>query len=403
MADATYAGELDGIDVWDGRTARGPARISWANGRFNVFETDRPAAHAGLSVVPGIVDTHVHLDVPVAGSGLTGLGWTSTTSEAEQTLHVLGNALRFARSGVTTLRDMWSHEPQFAAARALREGVVPGPRLLAFGPVGMTGGHGDLFVPRAVRDRPATADGVDECRRLVRHWARDGADGIKIYTSCGILSMGDEVGWRNHTRAETEAIVDEAHALGKRVAAHALSAAGIDVALAVGVDSIEHGTGLLRRHFEDLVARDLPVAPTLLVHETILADDDPTREDARAQTRAVVGTRDGAFRAAARAGVRFVLGTDANGRLVPYDGVSHELRRMQDLFSWSAERTLVAGTSDAAASIGLDGVAGTIATGASADLLVVRGHPWDDLDVLRPDRILAVVAQGHVLAGALPS
>lgn len=400
MTDETRDGQLDGIELWDGHRARGVARISWVDGRFDVVESGRPADRTDLSVIPGIVDTHVHLDVPVAEAGPSGLGWTSTTSEAEQALHVLGNALRFARSGVTTLRDMWSHEPQFAAARALREGVVPGPRLVTFGPVAMTGGHGDLFVPRAVRDRPATADGT---RRLVRRWARDGADGIKIYTSGGILSVGDEVGWRNHTRAETDAIVDEAHALGKRVAAHALSAEGIDVALAVGVDSIEHGTGLLARHIDDLVARALPVAPTLLVHETILAQEDPAGAAVRAQTRAVVTTRDEAFSAAAEAGVRFVLGTDANGRLVPYGGPLDELRRMQELFSWSAERSLVAGTSDAAAAIGLSGTAGTVAVGASADLLVVRGRPWEDLGALQADRIVAVVAQGRLLAGAIPS
>jgi imidazolonepropionase-like amidohydrolase len=381
-------------------------RLSWRDGAVEAIEGAPGSAAmsgSGLSVIPGLVDTHVHLDVPVADAGPADLGWGAVTSPEEQALHVVGNALRFAEHGVTTLRDMWSHGPQFAAARALRDGVVPGPRLLAYGPVGMTAGHGDLFTPRGVTERPPTADGVDECRRLVRRWAREGADGVKIYTSGGILSLGDEVGWRNHTRAETDAIVDEAHALGKRVGAHALSAEGIDIALAVGVDSIEHGTGLLPRHVDELMARELPVAPTLLVHEAILHDTDPRRDVAREQTRPIVAHRDENLAAAATRGVRFVLGTDANGRLVPYDGAQHELRRMRDLFGWSDERALVAGTSDAAASLGLGDAVGMLAPGRSADLLLVRGRPWERLDELTTDRIVAVVSRGRVLSGVLPA
>ncbi|MFT4210678.1 MAG: amidohydrolase family protein [Microbacterium sp.] len=402
MAESHASGLLDGVELWDGHEHRGRVRIRWSDGIVEVVESGASTTGEALSVIPGLVDTHVHLDVPVADGRPADLGWGTVTGQAEQSLHVLGNALRFAQNGVTTLRDMWSHAPQFAAARALRERVLPGPRLLANGPVGMTAGHGDLFTPHGVSDRPPTADGVDECRRLVRRWARDGADGIKIYTSGGILSMGDEVGWRNHTLAETEAIIDEAHALGKRVGAHALNAEGIDIALAVGVDSIQHGTGLLPRHVDELLARALPIAPTLLVHESILRDTDPRREEARRQTAPIVAHRDENFAAAASRGVRFVLGTDANGRLVPYDGAQEELRRMRDLFGWSDERALIAGTSDAAASLGLGDVTGTVAAGYSADLLIVRGRPWEDLGALTTDRLVAVVARGRVLSGVLP-
>jgi imidazolonepropionase-like amidohydrolase len=402
MVLSPISGTLEHVDLWDGRTHRGNVRITWHDGVITAVEPTGDDAPSGFSLIPGLVDTHVHLDVPVASAGTADLSWATITPQAEQALHVAGNAQQFARHGVTTLRDMWSSAPQFAAVRAFRDGVLAGPRLLANGPVGMTGGHGDLFTPPGVTDRPPVADGVDECRRLVRRWARDGADGIKIYTSGGILSLGDEVGWRNHTRAETETIVDEAHALGKKVGAHALSAEGIDIALAVGVDSIEHGTGLLPRHIADLVQRQLPIAPTLIVHEAILAGSDPRRAEARAQTAPIVEHRDTNFAAAAAAGVRFVLGTDANGRLVPYDGAQRELRRMRELFGWTAERTLVAGTSDAADSLGLGTTTGTLAPGFSADFLLVRGRPWLDLDDLQTDNIEAVVARGRVLDGSLP-
>ncbi|MGW9114758.1 amidohydrolase family protein [Microbacterium sp. NPDC055683] len=396
------AGALSGVDIWDGEHLLGTGAVAWADGVLGEISIARGTAARGLSVIPGLVDTHVHLDVAV-GEQPADSGWALATGDADKAMHVAGGALRFARNGVTTLRDLYSTEPQFAAARALASGVVPGPRLLAYGPVSMTAGHGDLFTPRGAAARPPVADGVDACRRLVREWVRAGADGIKIYTSGGILSLGDEVGWRNHTFEETAAIVDEAHALGRRVAAHALSAEGVDVAIRAGADSVEHATGLTAGQIDALAAAGVPVAPTLAVHERILAGDDPLLAAARRQTRAVVAQRDAVFAEAARRGVRFVLGTDANGRLVPYTGAHAELRRMRDVLGWSAERTLVAGTSDAAASLGLGGAVGRIARGYSADLLLVRGRPWEDLDALDPSRIIAVVAQGRLLHGTLPT
>jgi imidazolonepropionase-like amidohydrolase len=400
----TRHGALDGIALWDGIADRGPSRLAWHDG---VLDRVEPAAAdarlAGLSAIPGLVDTHVHFDTHVAEPGVPqDRSWPQTTSEAEQTLHVVGNALRFAASGVTTARDLAASEIQLAVGRAFDEGVVDGPRLLGHGPVGMTAGHGDLFTPRAVRDRPPVADGVDECRRLVRSWARAGAHGIKIYTSGGILSMGDQVGWRNHTRAEVDAILDEAHALGLPVAAHTHSAEGLDLALEIGVDSIEHGTGIEERHHATLVARRLPVAPTLTVHDVILAGTDPRGAAAREKAARAMARRDPAFRAAADAGVRFVLGTDANGHLVPVGGQWAELRRMAELFGWDAERALISGTSDAADAVGLGSTVGRIAPGYGADLVIMRGEPWRSVGDLRAEQVVAVVARGRVIAGELP-
>ncbi|WP_394551979.1 amidohydrolase family protein [Agromyces sp. MMS24-JH15] len=400
----TQNGRIDGIALWDGTADRGPATLSWRDGVLERVDAAPTAARfAGLSAIPGLVDTHVHFDTHVPEPGVPqDRTWQLSTTEADQTLHVVGNALRFAALGVTTARDLASSEVQLAVARAFDEGVIDGPRLLGHGPVGMTAGHGDLFTPRAVRDRPPVADGVDECRRLVRRWARAGASGIKIYTSGGILSMGDQVGWRNHTREETDAIVDEAHALGLPVAAHTHSAEGLDLALAVGADSIEHGTGISERHHAQLIERRIPVAPTLTVHDVILAGTDPRGSAAREKARRAMARRDPAFRAAADAGVRFVLGTDANGHLVPVGGQWAELRRMAEVFGWNAERTLVAGTSDAADAIGLGETVGRIAPGFVADLVIMRGEPWRSVDDLRAEHVVAVVSRGRVIAGELP-
>jgi imidazolonepropionase-like amidohydrolase len=392
---------LDGITVWDGAVAAGPSRLEWSGDRITAL-TPAEERFAGLSVIPGLIDTHVHLDTNVLDGSGAGDAWPLVTPDEEKAMHVAAHALRFAAFGVTTLRDLAASSVQIAVGRAFDQGVLEGPRLLASGPVGMTAGHGDLFTPPRFRDRPPVADSPDECRRLVRQWAREGASGIKIYTSGGIFSMGDRVGWRNQTRAEIAATVDEAHALQLRVAAHAHTAEGIDIALAEGVDSIEHATGVTEEQFAALVAADMPVSPTLLINDLVAAGGDGIRAEASEKAQDVVAGRDPAFRAAARAGVRFVLGTDANGRFVRHGGQLDELRAMQRLFGWSAERALISATSDAAASLGLGSSLGRVTEGYHADFVVVRGRPWESLDEFTTDRIVAVVSRGRVLAGQLP-
>jgi imidazolonepropionase-like amidohydrolase len=266
--------------------------------------------------------------------------------------------------------------------------------------VGMTGGHADLFTPPAVVDRPPVADGPDECRRLVRHWARAGADGIKIATSGGVLSVGDKAAWRNHTRAEIAAIVDEAHALGMRVAAHAHTEAGVQIAIEEGVDSIEHGTLLSAAQAARIAAAGITLAPTLLINERIAAGRGASEEQA-AKARELVVDRDARLRAAAHAGVDLVLGTDANGFHVGFGEEWEELGRMAAVLGWSAERVLQAATSRAADAIGRPDL-GRVAAGAKADLVILEGRPWVDLAALRPERIVAVISRGEVVAGSLP-
>jgi imidazolonepropionase-like amidohydrolase len=393
---------LDGIALWDGERAVGPARLTWSGDRVLAVD-EAPERHPGLSVVPGLVDTHVHLGYPAGEPAKDASAWPILTPPEERSLHVAANALRCARGGVTTLRDLAADSVQLAVGRAFEAGVLVGPRLLSHGQVGMTAGHGDLFVPPHYPHRPATADSPDECRRLVRVWARTGASGVKIYTSGGVLSMGDKVGWRNQTREEIRTTVDEAHALGMLVAAHTHTADGLDIALEEGVDSIEHGTAILERHLATLVERNLPVAPTLLINDIIAEGRRPVSAEAQAKARDVVALRDAGFARAAGAGVRFVLGTDASGQFVAFGDQMEEVRTMAAMFGWTAERTLVAATSDAADAIGLGAVTGRLRPGLGGDFVVLRGRPWEDVDALRTENIVAVVSRGRVVAGALPA
>jgi imidazolonepropionase-like amidohydrolase len=393
-------GRIPSVTIWDGERALGSSALTWSGGRIDgVKLIDGDASE--WSIIPGLIDTHVHLDTNVLTGAGPGDAWPLVTTDAEKAVHVLSHTLRFAKHGITTLRDLAAAPVQMAVARALEEGVVEGPRLLAYGPVGMTAGHGDLFTPPRVRERPPVADSPDECRRLVREWAREGAAGIKIYVSGGIFSMGDQVGWRNQTRAELEATVDEAHALGMLVAAHSHTAAGVRLALELGVDSIEHATGITEAEYAPLVASGVPIAPTLIINNVVAAGELGVREESAAKARDVVASRDPVFLAAGRAGVRFVLGTDANGRFVRHGEQLREVRMMREAFDWSSERALVAATSDAADAIGLGGLIGRIRPGLAADFVLIKGRPWDDIAELTSERIGAVVSRGRVLSGSL--
>jgi imidazolonepropionase-like amidohydrolase len=393
---------LDGVDLWDGTAHVGPSTVRFERqGADAVVATVEPSSkRSGLSAVPGLIDTHVHLIGESTGARVDFLTWPLTTRVEERALHGLANARRALAAGVTTLRDLAADDVQFSLRRALDAGVVPGPRLVAHGMVGRTGGHADLFTPPAIVDRPPVADGPDECRRLVRHWARAGADGIKIATSGGVLSIGDRPGWRGYTRAEIAAIVDEAHALGLRVAAHAHSAAGIDTAIEEGVDSIEHGTLITLEQAVRVADAGIPLAPTVLINDRI-AEGRGASEEQAAKARELVVQRDQRLRAAADAGADLVLGTDANGFHVGFGEEAVEVRRMAEVLGWSAERALRAATVRAADAIGRPDL-GRIAPGAKADLVVLEGRPWEDLDALRPEHVVAVICRGEVVSGSLP-
>lgn len=396
--------ELAHVELWDGFRHRGPSTIRWAfTGRDAVISSVEASSGAGteLSVIPGLIDTHVHL-MEYAGPGSRDFhSWRLVTRPEEQVLHGLANARKALAAGVTTLRDLSADDLQFSLRRALDHGVVDGPRMQAHGMVGMTAGHADLFVPSAFPIRKPTADGPDECRKLVRQWARAGADGIKIATSGGVLSIGDKSSWRNYTREEIAAIVDEAHALGMPVAAHAHTAEGIAIALEEGVDSIEHATLISAELATAAVAAGVPIAPTLLINEVIAAGGAEVNAEQSEKAAELVSRRDALLREAAALGVDFVLGTDANGHHVAFGDQMAEVRRMADVFDWPAERALRAATSRAAAALGRGDDLGRVESGSLADFLVVRGRPWEDIGSLRVDNIVAVVSRGRVVAGAL--
>lgn len=355
---------------------------------------------SGKTLMPGLIDGHVHL-LSYAGEGHRDVHlWNVLTFIEEQAIHAAANAVKALRAGVTTVRDMAGSRPEISAKHATRDFVVPGARIVASGFVGMTAGHGDMFVPACIDRRMwRTADGPDACRRLVREYARDGVDLIKICTSGGVLSLGDEIGWRNYTSEEVRVIVDEAHALGKRVAVHAHSRAGIAQALDAGVDTLEHGSELDPPLVEQMVNQGTWLCPTLAITEFVVTRGAERGIPAAAIEKAapVRQRRVQSMVMAYRAGVKMFMGTDSCNTM-PFGSHAWELELMHRYIGMSPMEVIAAATGGAADALGLGDKTGTIEVGKWADLLVVDGDPLADLAMLQNEaRLLGVFRDGRLL------
>ncbi len=355
---------------------------------------------SGKTVMPGLIDGHVHLR-SFAGRGHQDVHlWNVLTFIEEQTVHCAANAITALESGVTTVRDMAGGRPEIAVRHVMEQGILPGARIVVCGFVGMTAGHGDMFVPAAIEQRMwPPADGIDACRKLIREYARDGADFIKLCTSGGVLSIGDKSEWRNYTMEETRAIVDEAHALGKPVAAHAHTRDGIFQALVAGVDTLEHGTHLDDELIEMMLERNTWLCPTLAIGDFILThgEERGVPAESLAKSRETDGYRQESMQKAYKAGVRIFMGTDSCNTMA-FGGHAGELQLMHERIGMTAMETIVAATSAAAEAIGLGDITGSIVPGKMADMLVVDGDPLSDLRILQDrSKLLGVIKEGAVL------
>jgi imidazolonepropionase-like amidohydrolase len=347
---------------------------------------DLPASAAGVEVhefpgctlLPGLVDVHVHL---VASAG-PDLATDIPGSEAERTLAAVRNAGRQLDQGVTLVRDLGAPGGEVVAvARAIEAGEVEGPRVLAAGPaVTMTGGH----IPYLGR----VTDGPDAMRTAVRANLALGARCIKVVATGGVLTMGIDPREPAYTQPELDALVDEAHRLGLTVAAHAIGEGGVAAALRAGVDSVEHGMFLDDAAIELFLATGARYTPTFCAPHGILAGPAVPgwiKERARPAAEALGDS----FRAAVKAGVPVVAGTDAGTPDNPHGRVAREVAFMVDA-GLDVLLAVRAATAEAADLLG-DPDRGALRPGAHADVLVAGGDVTADVDALgRP----AAVFQG---------
>jgi imidazolonepropionase-like amidohydrolase len=375
------------------RPAGGPSTITITDGRIVSVAAGHAPAPAGArlvdlsskTVMPGLIDMHVHL------SGDPGGDFRDEAVDPDEWATLVGakNARITALAGFTTVRDLGSPPlVGFALRRGTAEGFIPGPRIVSSGPaVSIIGGHGDVsgFRPEVVRalgvDNICT--GPEQCAARVREFSRAGADLIKITATGGVLSQQARGLGQHFTDAEMKSIVDTAHALGLKVAAHAHSARGIEAAARAGVDSIEHGTFADARAIAAMKASGSSLVPTLMAFTGIRERlgkgiFTPVVETKVRETLSEVGK---AARAARAAGVPVVFGTDA--AVFEHGRNAEELALLVELAGMSPAEAIASATTGAARLLGMEREVGRIAPGYSADLIAVSGDPLRDVRVLK--------------------
>ncbi|MFL6137503.1 MAG: amidohydrolase family protein [Frankiaceae bacterium] len=375
------------VDARPGLAAPAGARTLDARGRY---------------VLPGLIDAHVH--VTAATADLATLGrWSPAYVALTAARELEATLLR----GFTTVRDAGGADHGLAAA--VRDGLVRGPRLLFCGKaISQTGGHADGRGPdeHVLDDCGCTpaegrvADGVDAVRLAARDELRKGAHHLKVMASGGVASPTDRIDSTQYSMAELRAVVEEAEAANRYVAAHAYSARAVMRAVAAGVRSIEHGNLIDDEAVASLLEHGAFLVPTLVTYWAL--DREGARfglpPESQAKLAEVLDAGLGALERAARAGVRIVLGTDLLAGMRAHQ--REELRiRSEVLGPLSVIRSA---TVTAAELVGLEGEIGTLAPGALADLLVVDRDPLTDIGALAdPARPLrAVVAAGEIVATA---
>jgi imidazolonepropionase-like amidohydrolase len=397
----TYAIQAGRLIVDASQPARGPSTVIVENGRISRIEEGATAPAGatvvdmrGKTVLPGLIDAHVHL------TSDPGTPFWREAIDPPELAAVTGvkNALLTARAGFTTVRDLGAPgNSSFALRDAIRDGIVPGPRIIASGgALSIIGGHGDVsgFRPEvnAVLDPGGTCTGADQCAARVREWAKRGSDVIKITSTGGVLSQQGR-GLEGHfDPAEIRAITSSAHRLGLKVAAHAHGARGIEDAARAGVDSIDHGTFADSAAIQAIKANGSWYVATLMAFTGVrdrLGKNifTPVVEAKGREALAQWGT---GLTAAHRAGVKIAFGTDAG--VFEHGRNGEEAELMVRLGGMTPREVLVSATTGAAELLGLASEVGTLDVGKSADLIAVDGDPLADAVALT--RIGYVMVKG---------
>ena len=395
------------LDARSGDPLAGDMLVTGADGRIAALGSLLPIPDgarvldaAGRTVVPGLIDCHVHLS-----GGYEPLHDIVRIPYAESIARSIECGMAFLASGVTAIRDAGFAPAGLKAV--FRRSAFAGPRLqVSVSPLSITGGHGDGMTPSGVdlnQGVPASelpsgiADGPDEVRRVVRRQIAAGADWIKVMATGGVFSLLDAPGAVQYTEAEMRVMVEEAHNAGIRgVLAHCENAPGIKNAVRAGVRSIEHGDGIDDEAIDLMLEREVPLVPTFLVTEEMLAperiESGATPPWAVEKAQVLLADMEPRFRHAVERGVRVAMGTDG----VQGSHLPSELALMAS-HGLSPLAALRAATIEAARLLGIDAEVGTLELGKQADVLLLDFDPLADPEAWRDASKLAAVVQGGIV------
>jgi imidazolonepropionase-like amidohydrolase len=360
----------------------------------------------GHTILPGLIDAHVHLS-GTRSPDLT--EWILETDPALRAIRTVADAWALLQAGYTTVRCCGS-TISLALKKGIDEGLVQGPRIMAARQmITRTGGHERHSVPiRWMKEVGLTrlADGVEDCQRAVREQLREGADFIKICTGVWGESRRFPKGSADYTLAETQAMVEEAHRTGVKVASHTIGKEGIMIALKAGVDTIEHGVEFDAEACKTMKAQNTFLIPT--ISAAILKETELDMLDKKWRTLYESGElktlNEQIFdnvQLAHSMEVKIAAGSDITG--APFFGGNFfgdnacELELLVQA-GLSPMEAILSATKNGAEALGLDAQLGTVEPGKSADLLVIKKNPLNDITVLQnKDNVRLVIKNGNII------
>ncbi len=353
-----------------------------------------------VTLLPGFIDAHVHLTGESGDNFYLDFFQGVMRQPAEQAFYAGSYAKKTLEAGFTSVRNVGADDYIDVGLRnAINAGLTPGPRMLtAVHAISATGGHGDGDPIPPARGVPqhgpidGVCNGAAECRAAVRYQIKYGADVIKFMPSGGVLSLADPVDAPELSQEEMNAIVEEAHHWGRKVAAHCHGDAAAKMAVAAGVDSIEHGSFLKPDTLQLMHDKGVYLVPTLLAGDWLAGKLDKFPPAIANKAKAAVAARSDMFRNALKAGVKIAFGTDS--AVSPHGINAREFALMTGL-GMSPAAALRSATSVAATLLGVDDRVGTLAAGKLADIVAVPGNPLDDIHAT--EHVSFVMKEGVVV------
>ncbi|WP_374596970.1 amidohydrolase family protein [Sphingosinicella sp.] len=375
------------VDVVAGRMVSNPVvvitdgRIVSVSGGAGVPADAKRVDLPGMTLVPGLIDMHVHLDSAPVYGGYNSLVFT----DSFWTVVGAANARDMLEAGFTTVRNVGSAGySDVGIKQAIEEGFATGPRIVpAAYALGATGGHCDetYFPPSFHRKGEAVGDSPDELRVRVREQRKYGAEVIKVCATGGVFSRNTEPGQQQLSETELRAIADEAHMWGLKVAAHAHGTSGIKAAIRAGIDTIEHASLIDAEGIRLAKERGTVLAMDIYNTEYTQAEGrkNGVLEDNLRKDREIAQIQRDGFRAAHKAGVKMVFASDAG--VMPHGEVGKQFRVMVE-YGMTPMDAIRAATRSAAEALGRESDVGAIAPGRYGDLIAVAGDPTADVTLL---------------------